>query len=106
MPNASSEIIANPERLASLLRLCLLDTPPDPAFDRLPRLAARILKVPIALMSLVDDKREFFKSQVGLEELWASIREAPYGKQVVMTKSPLVIEDTRKHPLTSNNGET
>jgi PAS domain S-box-containing protein len=104
MPNADSEIISNPERLAGLRRLHLLDTLPDPAFDRLTRLAARILKVPIALVSLIDEKHEYFKSQVGLDQLWDSIREAPYGKTVVMTQSPLIIEDTRTHPLTSMLG--
>jgi len=105
MPNATPDILPNTERLASLRRLFLLDTPPDPAFDRLTRLAARILKAPIALVSLVDDQREFFKSQFGLDELWASIREAPYGKHVVVTQSPLIIGDTRKHPLAEANGK-
>ena len=55
-----------PERLAALHRLELLDTPPEPAFDRLTRLAATALGVPIALISLVDEKREWFKSRFGL----------------------------------------
>jgi GAF domain-containing protein len=44
----------------------LLDTPPEPSFDRLTRLAAKALGVPIALISLVDEKREWFKSHFGL----------------------------------------
>jgi GAF domain-containing protein len=55
-----------PERLAALRRLKLLDTPPEPSFDRLTRLAAKALGVPIALISLVDEKREWFKSHFGL----------------------------------------
>lgn len=60
------------ERLAELRRYTILDTPPDPAFDRITRLAARIFSVPIALVSLVDDHRQWFKSAYGM-----SIKETP-----------------------------
>jgi PAS domain S-box-containing protein len=104
MLDADMEAISNPKRLDKLRELRLLDTPADPAFDRLTRLAARILKAPIALVSLIDEKREFFKSQIGLDSVWASILEAPYGKHVVMTQSLLIIEDTRKHPVNLDKG--
>ena len=110
MPNASPEIIANPERLASLLRLCLLDTPADPAFDRLTRMATRILNAPISLVTLVDDHRQYFKSQVGLDDPWASLGEMPleysYCQHVVATQSPLIVEDSRVHPLLYDNRST
>jgi hypothetical protein len=47
-----------PKRLAALHRLELLDTPPEPAFDRLTRLAASALNVSIALISMIDDERQ------------------------------------------------
>ena len=107
MPNASPEIIANPDRLASLLRLCLLDTPADPAFDRLTRLASRILNAPISTVTLIDDHRQFLKSQLGIGEPWKSKRETPleysYCQHVVATASPLIVEDTRVHPLLYDN---
>ena len=52
----------------------LLDTPPEEAFDRLTRLAARLLGAPVALVTLADDDRVFFKSAMGLPEPWASRR--------------------------------
>jgi EAL domain-containing protein (putative c-di-GMP-specific phosphodiesterase class I)/GGDEF domain-containing protein len=55
-----------PDRLAALHRLELLDTPPEPAFDRLTRLAARSLGVPMALISLIDEKRQWLKSSFGM----------------------------------------
>lgn len=55
-----------PARLASLHDYQILDTPPDDAFDRITRLASRILKTPIALVSLVDKNRQWFKSHLGL----------------------------------------
>jgi PAS domain S-box-containing protein len=54
------------ERLEALYRLRILDTPPEPRFDRLTSLAARIFNVPVALVSLVDAERNWFKSCHGL----------------------------------------
>lgn len=53
-------------RLAALEDLRVLDTPPDPGLDRLVRLASRLLDMPIALISLVDRDRQWFKARVGL----------------------------------------
>lgn len=53
-------------RLQVLLELNLLDSPPDEAFDRITRLATHLFKVPVALVSLVDAERQWFKSRVGV----------------------------------------
>jgi PAS domain S-box-containing protein len=94
-------------RLTALRRLALLDTPAEQAFDRLTRLAAKILRAPVALLSLVDGDRSFFKSSVGLPELWASLREMPLShsvcQHVVAMNAPLVINDARADPLVSDN---
>lgn len=55
------------ERLAAIRRYEILDTPPDGAFDRLTALAARLFSVPIAIVSIVDHDRIWFKSHHGLE---------------------------------------
>jgi signal transduction histidine kinase/CheY-like chemotaxis protein len=54
-------------RVAALRSLGVLDTPPEPNYDDLTRLAAQICGVPIALISLVDADRQWFKSRVGLD---------------------------------------
>ena len=54
-------------RLAALARLAILDTEPEERFDRITRLASTLLGAPIALVSLVDAKRQWFKSAVGLD---------------------------------------
>ena len=54
-------------RIDFLQRLCILDTPREEAFDRITRLAATVLEVPISLVSLVDRERQWFKSSVGLD---------------------------------------
>lgn len=56
------------QRLALLHRLQVLDTPPEECFDRITRRAAELLNVPIALISLVDSDRQWFKSSVGLRQ--------------------------------------
>ena len=55
------------ERLAALRRAEILDTPPEAAFDRLTRLASELTGAPIALVSLVDSDRQWFKAKVGLD---------------------------------------
>ena len=64
-------------RLEALRRTSLLDSPPEEAFDRLTRVATTVLRVPISIVSLVDRDRLFFKSQSGLGEPFASLRQGP-----------------------------
>jgi diguanylate cyclase (GGDEF)-like protein len=64
---AVSSSTAEPERVAALRALGLLDTGPDERFDRITRLAQRIFDVPIALVSLMDEDRQWFKSHPGLD---------------------------------------
>jgi two-component sensor histidine kinase len=62
-PSADTEA----DRLAALRRYDILDTPPDGAFDRITALAADLFSVPIAIVSLVDHDRIWFKSRHGLD---------------------------------------
>lgn len=61
-PSAPREL----SRLAALLRYEILDTPEEDQFDDFTVLAARLCGTPIALISLVDERRQWFKSRVGL----------------------------------------
>ena len=100
-------IVRNVARLSALQRLGLLDTPPEAAFDRLTRLACRVLRAPVGLVSLVDRDRQFFKSCVGLPEPFASARETPvshsFCQHVVATGKPLIVENARTNPLVQLN---
>jgi GAF domain-containing protein len=100
-------IVRNVARLSALQRLDLLDTPPEAAFDRLTRVACRVLHAPIGLVSLVDHDRQFFKSCVGLPEPFASARETPvshsFCQHVVATGKPLIVENARTNPLVRLN---
>lgn len=103
MPNADPAIIRDPARLYELHRLDLLDTAPEASFDRLTRLVARVLNKPVVLISLVDADRQFFKSQIGLDESLAISRETPmtysFCQHVVASGAALMIDDARRHPL-------
>src|SRR5688572_11040001 len=95
------------ERLAALARTALLDTPPEEAFDRLTRMAARLLGAPVSLITLVGDERQFFKSAMGLPEPWASRRSTPlshsFCRELAVSGQPLIVEDTRRHPVLRTN---
>src|ERR1700683_2278690 len=54
------------ERLKALRRYQILDTPPEPAFDRIAEMAANFFRVPMAGVSLVDQNRVWFKSRIGI----------------------------------------
>jgi len=99
--------LQNTERLIALQRASLLDTPPEEPFDRLTRLATRVLRVPVALVSLVDGNRQFFKSCIGLPEPWASLRQTPlthsFCKHAVASGQPFVVSDARHNPLVQDN---
>jgi signal transduction histidine kinase len=107
MPSPLSSSLRNPRRLASLGATELMDSDPEPAFDRLTEQAARELAVPKAVMSLVDDRRQFFKSAVGIEGDAAEQRGTPlshsFCQHVVHTGTALRIEDARRHPLVRDN---
>ena len=100
-------IVRNLNRLSALARTGLLDTAAEEPFDRLTRLAARIVRAPVALVTLVDSDRQFFKSCVGLDEPLNSDRQTPlshsFCQHALESDDPLVIEDARVHPLVSDN---
>jgi len=77
------------ERLAALVRYGILDTEFEESFDRLIRLAAHLFSTPIALVSLVDQKRQWFKSAFGTDTRetpreWALCSHAILGSDVMV----------------------
>ena len=94
-------------RLHALHATGLLDSDISPSFDRLARLAAHVLHAPVALVSLVDADRQFFKSCLGLPEPWASRRGSPlthsFCQHAVAAREPLVVSDAREHDVLREN---
>ena len=95
------------DRLDALHATGLLESDISPSFDRLARLASSVLHAPVALVSLVDSDRQFFKSCLGLPEPWASRREAPlshsFCQHAVASREPLLVSDAREHAVLRDN---
>jgi phosphoribosyl 1,2-cyclic phosphodiesterase/CheY-like chemotaxis protein len=81
------------QRLASLRALRILDTGPEERFDRITRLASALFDAPIALVSLVDENRQWFKSCYGLNVKETS-RDAAFCAHVVYNREPMIVPDT------------
>jgi GAF domain-containing protein len=89
-------------RLTALRHLGLLDTPPEERFDRLTRLAAAILDVPTALVSLVDSDRQWFKSGYG-DGPRETPRDASFCAHAVASRTALVVPDALEDPRFADN---
>src|SRR6185295_11242241 len=81
------------KRLRNLQSYRVLDTAPEQAFDDFTRLASHICNTPIALVSLIDEKREWFKSRIGLD-FPETPRETSFGAYSILTASePFIVTD-------------
>lgn len=103
MPNADPELLADSERLTVLRTLFPARGTTEPAFDRLAALAARLVKAPIGIVTLVDVDRMTFVGAHGLNGKWAGRAiwglSHSYCPHVIATREPLVIDDARKSAL-------
>lgn len=92
-----------PQRLAALEALRILDTSVSVAWDRLARLAALTTTSPIALISLVDQDRQWFKAAVGLDVRETS-RELSFCAHAILGDEPFIIPDAKADPRFADNG--
>jgi len=83
-----------PQRLAALQRYCVLDTLPEPAFDRLTHVLRHVLDVPTVLVSLIDADRQWFKSRIGLDAS-ETPRDISFCGHAVYLREVLVVPDAR-----------
>ncbi len=81
------------ERLRGLRTLGVLDSEAEPIFDALAQAAALVCGVPIALLSLVDSERQWFKANVGLEGVEETPREVAFCAHTIMDSEVMVVED-------------
>lgn len=95
--------VTYPKRLEALKRLHLLDTEPEERFDRICRIASRLLNTPIAYVSLLDDTRQFFKSTVGLPAGINTPREDSFCRFTIDGKLSLYVPDAFNDQRFSNN---
>ncbi|SHH54040.1 PAS domain S-box protein [Massilia sp. CF038] len=97
-PEPADEI----DRIAALCRLHVLDTPADDRFDRITRIAQRLFHVPIALVSLVDGERQWFKSRAGLGTQ-ETPRNISFCGHAILEERPFIIHDALADPRFADN---
>ena len=89
-------------RLSRLHALGLLDTEAEEAFDRITRLAQTICAAPIALISLLDHDRQWFKSRQGLA-VTETDRSIAFCAHTILGQEPMLVEDARVDPRFCDN---
>ncbi len=90
------------KRLETLLGYQILDTEAETAFDDLTRLAASICDTPIALVSLLDQERQWFKSRVGLPAL-ETCRQIAFCGYAILQSDIFIVPDAREDPRFTDN---
>jgi hypothetical protein len=101
----SDDELNAPARMKAVRASGLLDSPADPEFDQLTRLASRLLRAPNAFVTIITNDRQFVKSST-VEDQEATNKtgssqtlELSFCKFAVASREPLVVEDARSHPL-------
>jgi GAF domain-containing protein len=89
-------------RLNALKSYAILDTPRETDFDQLTRLLAQICETPIATVTFLDERRQWFKSAVGLD-IAETDRAVAFCAHAIAGTELFVVPDTRRDPLFVNN---
>jgi GAF domain-containing protein len=90
------------ERLAALKEYRVLDTGTEQLYDDIATLAAHICQVPIAMISLVDEARQWFKARVGMTHVQTP-REIAFCAHTILQREPFVVRDAKKDRRFANN---
>jgi len=97
------------KRLSALLKLKVLDSPYETIFDTITRMAGDVCGTPIALITLVDDKRQWFKSSVGIGDITETPREISFCTHTIQNDTLLEVPDATQderfwdNPLVTGN---
>lgn len=90
------------ERLAALREMLILDTPPEERFDKVVQFAAQEFEVPIALISLIDENRQWIKARVGLD-VCETGRDISFCGHAILQEDIFIITDSRADERFADN---
>ena len=93
-PPLAMDDLAEAERLEALDRFDVMDTPREEAFDRITRLIKNIFHLPIAIVSMIDGHRQWYKAYEGLENREVA-RDETFCKYTLQDMTPLIVPDAR-----------
>lgn len=98
VPRPSPHLLNDPARLQALVTSALLDTEPEPVFERFTRAAALLTRAPAALISLLDAERQYMKSSFGEAAAGRLTNQTTrqFSQHVVTHNRPLLVDDTQK----------
>jgi two-component sensor histidine kinase len=91
------------DRIAALRSYAILDTPPEPDFDDVVRLAAQICEAPRAAINLIDESRQWFKAELGLGVRETALDDVSLCSEVILQPGLTVIPDVRQEPRLASN---
>lgn len=100
--SAQNEVPAERQRLETLRRFAILDTPGEEVFDRVTRLVARLFDVPIALITLIDEDRQWFTSRYGLD-ITETQRALAFCEFAIRSDDVTVVPDAALDPRFCDN---
>lgn len=99
---SDAALVDEPARLAALQRLAILDTAPEEPFEHVVNLVRTILGVPICAVSLIDEDRQWFKAEVGLNAT-ETARDTSFCTHAIQQRAPFAIPDATADPRFAQN---
>lgn len=87
-------IEAEKVRLSAVRKLNILDSPTEPVFDSIAKLASEVCDMPIALISILDENRQWFKANIGLPEIKETDRASAFCSYTILSDELLMVPDT------------
>ncbi|WP_052002795.1 EAL domain-containing protein [Microvirga sp. BSC39] len=91
------------DRLSALRDFDVLDTQPEAAIDNLTKIASNVCEAPIALVSLIDEKRQWLKCTIGISGVQETPRDVAFCAHTILQRGILVVPDTTQDPRFQNN---
>lgn len=103
-PIVPNDAVFDPARLDAVALTALIDSPREATFDELTRLAAQLLDAPFAFVTVVDDRRSFWKSTYGIRDSTRSNTVSDsFCQYVIELGDEFIVDDAEQHPVTAAN---